>query len=100
LHHEKLDGSGYPFCLADDRLSTGARILAVADVFTALVEDRPYRGGYDRVKVQAILQEEAHLHRLDRRIVDVLFDNYSEIRRSARDRAVEALAYYQRTLAA
>jgi HD-GYP domain-containing protein (c-di-GMP phosphodiesterase class II) len=98
LHHEKLDGEGYPFRLADDRLSTGARILAVADVFTALVEDRPYRQGFDRVRVQSILQEEAHLHRLDRRIVDVLFDNYSEIRRRSRDRAMEAHAYYQKML--
>ncbi len=100
LHHEKLDGEGYPFHLAGDRLSTGARILAVADVFTALVEDRPYRQGFDRVRVQSILQEEVHLHRLDRRIVEVLFDNYSEIRQSARDRATEALAYYQKILTA
>ena len=79
LHHEKLDGNGYPFHLADERLSTGARILAVADVFTALVEDRPYRAGFDRVRVQAILRDEVHNHRLDRRVV-------------------EARAYYERML--
>ena len=98
LHHEKLDGDGYPFHLADERLSTGARILAVADVFTALVEDRPYRAGFDRVRVQAILRDEVHNHRLDRRVVDTLLDDYAEIRRAAMKRAVEARAYYERML--
>ncbi len=98
LHHEKLDGNGYPFHLADERLSTGARILAVADVFTALVEDRPYRAGFDRVRVQAILRDEVHNHRLDRRVVDTLLDDYAEIRRAAMKRAVEARAYYERML--
>jgi HD-GYP domain-containing protein (c-di-GMP phosphodiesterase class II) len=98
LHHEKLDGNGYPFHLADGRLSTGARILAVADVFTALVEDRPYRAGFDRVRVQAILRDEVHNHRLDRRVVDTLLEDYAEIRRAAMKRAVEARAYYERML--
>ncbi len=98
LHHEKLDGSGYPFHLADERLSTGARILAVADVFTALVEDRPYRAGFDRVRVQAILRDEVHNRQLDRRVVDALLDDYAEIRRAAMQRAVEAKGYYERML--
>ena len=100
LHHEKLDGEGYPFRLDGDRLPTGARILAVADIFTALIEDRPYRDGFDRVRVQSILQEEVHRNHLDRRIVEVLFDDYAEIRRAARARADEALAYYRRALSA
>lgn len=98
LHHEKLDGNGYPFHLEDERLPTGARILAVADVFTALVEDRPYRAGFDRVRVQEILRDEVHNHQLDRRVVDTLLDDYAEIRRAAMQRAVEAKAYYERML--
>ncbi|MGB9608590.1 MAG: HD-GYP domain-containing protein, partial [bacterium] len=43
LHHERLDGSGYPFHLKGEDLSLGARIMAVADVFSALREKRPYR---------------------------------------------------------
>lgn len=43
FHHEKLDGTGYPFCLSNERLDLGSRILAVSDVFTALTEERPYR---------------------------------------------------------
>ena len=42
-HHEKIDGSGYPFGLDQKELSLGSRIMAVSDVFTALTEARPYR---------------------------------------------------------
>jgi len=45
FHHERLDGSGYPFHLGADKLGIGSRIMAVADVFTAISEDRPYRKG-------------------------------------------------------
>lgn len=44
LHHERLDGSGYPWGLAGDDLDRSARVLQVADVYEALTADRPYRG--------------------------------------------------------
>ncbi len=44
-HHEKLDGSGYPWGLKDGDLSPMARTLAVADIYEALTADRPYRAG-------------------------------------------------------
>ncbi|RJQ56489.1 MAG: HD-GYP domain-containing protein [Nitrospiraceae bacterium] len=78
-HHERLDGSGYPFhCTADD-LSTGARILGVADIFTALAEDRPYRKGMSREGIVQVLKQFSDGQLLDRRIIDVLFENYDEI---------------------
>lgn len=42
-HHEKLDGSGYPYSLAASGICAGSRIVQVADIFIALTEDRPYR---------------------------------------------------------
>jgi len=42
-HHEKLDGTGYPFRISADAIPLGARVLAVSDIFIALAEDRPYR---------------------------------------------------------
>jgi len=50
-HHEKLDGSGYPNRLMASDLSIESRIIAVADVYGALSEDRPYRAGlrYDEI---------------------------------------------------
>ena len=45
VHHERLDGSGYPDGLAADELPLTARIVCVADTFQAITEDRPYRAG-------------------------------------------------------
>jgi HD-GYP domain-containing protein (c-di-GMP phosphodiesterase class II) len=45
-HHEKLDGSGYPHRLVASQLPIETRIIAVADVYGALTENRPYRGRY------------------------------------------------------
>jgi putative nucleotidyltransferase with HDIG domain len=44
-HHERLDGSGYPFGLAGDEVSHAARLAAVCDVYDAMTSDRPYRRG-------------------------------------------------------
>jgi len=44
-HHEKLDGSGYPFGLKDGKIPLGGRIMAVADVFDAITSKRDYREG-------------------------------------------------------
>jgi len=46
-HHERLDGSGYPNRLKGDQLGREVRILATADVYDALISDRPYRKGLD-----------------------------------------------------
>jgi putative nucleotidyltransferase with HDIG domain len=45
MHHEKLDGTGYPFGLRGDEIPLEGRILAVADVFQALTQTRPYKQG-------------------------------------------------------
>jgi putative nucleotidyltransferase with HDIG domain len=42
-HHERLDGTGYPFALTKDELDMGSRLMTIADIFTALTEERPYR---------------------------------------------------------
>ena len=42
-HHEKSDGSGYPYSLQEENLDIGCKILAFSDVIAALMEDRPYR---------------------------------------------------------
>lgn len=63
-HHEKLDGTGYPFGVAGSALSLEARIIAVADVYGALTEDRPYRPGMPVEQALAILARDAQ-HKLD-----------------------------------
>jgi putative nucleotidyltransferase with HDIG domain len=63
-HHEKLDGSGYPDHLPGSRLPLEARIIAVADVYGALTEDRPYRAGLPLDQVIEIMTKDIP-HKLD-----------------------------------
>jgi putative nucleotidyltransferase with HDIG domain len=59
LHHEKLDGSGYPWRLAGSHLDLPARVLAVADVYEALTAERPYRAAMTPPAALAILRQDA-----------------------------------------
>lgn len=58
-HHERYDGKGYPRGLKGENIDWGARILAVADVFDALLSDRPYRKGWPEKKVFAVIEQGA-----------------------------------------
>ena len=57
--HEKLDGSGYPFGKTAEELSEPERIMACADIYQALVEDRPYKKGMDHEKACSIMNDMA-----------------------------------------
>jgi putative nucleotidyltransferase with HDIG domain len=70
-HHEKLDGSGYPNRLMAPQLSLESRIIAVADVYGALSEDRPYRAALGNDEILAIMTKLAP-HKLDGDCLDVL----------------------------
>ena len=58
LHHEKLDGSGYPFGYGGDDLDLSARILVVSDIYDALSSGRPYRKGMVEPVITAILERD------------------------------------------
>ena len=58
-HHERWDGEGYPFGLQGEEIPLMARLLAVADAFSALTTDRPYRKGMDFRRALCILEEGA-----------------------------------------
>jgi putative nucleotidyltransferase with HDIG domain len=70
-HHEKLDGSGYPDKLTARDLSLESRIIAVADVFGALSEDRPYRAGINLQDTFSIMKKFVP-HQLDGDCFDAL----------------------------
>ena len=57
-HHERLDGSGYPEGLKDDKIPLTARILTVVDVYDALTTDRPYRKALSREEAFTQMWEE------------------------------------------
>ncbi len=56
-HHEKSDGSGYPYAVDDSQLNEGHKILAFADIITAIMENRPYRGPTDIDKAFEIIEQ-------------------------------------------
>src|SRR5207342_1733763 len=58
-HHERLDGSGYPHGIAADALDLDTRILAVCDVYDALISDRVYRGAWSHERALSLLRDGA-----------------------------------------
>jgi HD-GYP domain-containing protein (c-di-GMP phosphodiesterase class II) len=65
MHHERLDGSGYPTGLTADSLPMSARVIAAADVYHALLEPRPHRSALDRDAAKQVLSVEVTAGRLD-----------------------------------
>ncbi|HUW71289.1 MAG TPA: HD domain-containing phosphohydrolase [bacterium] len=57
-HHERWDGNGYPGRLAGEAIPLGARIIAIADVWDAIRDDRPYRAGFPLAEAQAFMQDQ------------------------------------------
>ncbi len=77
-HHEKYDGTGYPEGLKGDDIHIFARIVALADVYDALSNDRVYRKAFKPDDVLAYIKEERGCH-FDPALVDVFFDNLEDI---------------------
>lgn len=70
LHHEKLDGTGYPFQVSADNINVYGRMIAICDIFDALTATRVYKKGYSHPKAFAILRELAQKNHLDVDLVD------------------------------
>lgn len=72
-HHEKFDGTGYPYRLAGEKIPLSGRIVAVADVYDALLHARPYKPAWPENEVLRLLHRESGRH-FDPAVVDALFD--------------------------
>jgi HD-GYP domain-containing protein (c-di-GMP phosphodiesterase class II) len=79
LHHEYMNGAGYPFHYSGENLPLGARIMTVADIFTALSEDRPYRRGMRKADLVRTLQEMSRDRLLDDNIVALVTAHYETV---------------------
>lgn len=72
-HHEKWDGSGYPYGLKGRKIPLIGRITAIADVFDALTSDRPYKRAFSIAKSNQIISQERGKH-FDPDVVDAFFE--------------------------
>lgn len=70
-HHERFDGSGYPRALKGPEISEISQILSVADVYHAMVSERPYREKENSFKVIELMREE-EFGKFDVKVIEVL----------------------------
>jgi len=94
-HHEHLSGQGYPWGVAGNSLSLGSRVLAVADVFTALREDRPYRAGLSSTDSLRLMRKLAGEGHLDEEVVVLLSGNQRAINARRRETQTRANAEFR-----
>ncbi len=83
-HHEKWNGSGYPYGLKGEEIPLSARIMAVADVFDALVSRRSYKNRMTFEEAMDIIVKDAGAH-FDPQIVKAFVDAKDEVRRIAEE---------------
>jgi putative two-component system response regulator len=79
-HHEKWNGSGYPYGISGDAIPLVGRIVAVCDVFDALTVRRPYKGPFPLPEALSIIRESAGSH-FDPTVVEAFFSAQPEIMR-------------------
>lgn len=72
-HHERFDGTGYPSGLKGDEIPLFAKIISVADVFDALISERPYREAFTEEVALEIMRKQSGKH-FDPVILDVFFE--------------------------
>lgn len=77
-HHETLNGKGYPYKKEQKEISLPSRIIAVADIFQALAQERPYRSVLKPTEILKILEEKSANGDIDSRVVDVVSKNLLE----------------------
>ncbi len=77
-HHERFDGKGYPYGIVGEKMPLHARIISVADTFSAMISERPYR---DKFSPEEAKQEIMHCSgtQFDPVIVDAFLDRFSQI---------------------
>ena len=91
-HHEKLNGTGYPKKLCSDNINLYDRIVAVADIFSALCGTRSYKNEYSKEKVIRIMNEMSGL--IDPEIVSLVIKNYDEIYEAVERESVPVINDY------
>lgn len=95
-HHEKLDGSGYPLGLSGEELTLPERILAVADIVSALCMSRSYKEAFPKERCLSILRDMEQKGQLDTRVVDTMGAYFDEILSKTNEACQPYLEAYER----
>jgi putative nucleotidyltransferase with HDIG domain len=75
-HHETLTGEGYPFHLGEAEIDKPSRIIAIADIFQAMTQERPYRPAKEPEVIINALQVRASQHKVDPELVQLVVDDF------------------------
>lgn len=97
-HHEKLDGTGYPLGLKGDDLSRLERIIAVADILSALYGKRSYKDSFSPDKIKGILKSDADGGKICKEVVDVAINNFETIIEDYKKERSETMDKYMQIL--
>lgn len=95
-HHEKLDGSGYPYGLAAGQLSTEERIVAVADIVSALAGTRSYKKAFSKERILSIVLQMRQDGLIDPGLVTLFAAHYDEIMDKTAVRCQPLLDIYEK----
>lgn len=93
-HHEKLDGSGYPQKLKAEQLSLCERIVAVADIMSALTGKRSYKESFSKEVVTGILQQQKDNGKLCGVVIDAAIGHYDMIMESSKENSGQTTDIY------
>lgn len=78
-HHEKLDGTGYPYGLTKKELDFNSRLMACLDIYQALTEERPYRKPLTHNEASMILKDMATFNKIDGKILADVLQVFSDL---------------------
>lgn len=95
LHHEKLNGTGYPFGLKDDQISKETRIVAVSDILSALIGKRSYKDELSKDEVISILSNMVSNYEIDKDICNLVIENYDYIEKKVKVNTKDTIDLYK-----
>lgn len=93
-HHEKLNGMGYPRGLSQKELTVSERIVAIADIISALNGERSYKEAYDKDSILTIIQEQAKEGFLDKSIVETAVEHFDTLLEYTKEQSIPFLQLY------
>ena len=97
-HHEKLDGTGYPRGIRGEELTTVQKVIAVADILSALYGKRSYKEAFDPEKIKGIMQSDADNGKICPVATGIVIKHFDEIIASYEKQREETLGIYETIL--